>query len=190
VAQAPDVQLAWFSTALEELSAFLRSPDVFRPLHPPPPGTAQDLSLGGMLLAADALSALPDDVGRELHTRTDQALRLWETERTSKAAAIEAKAGAELPHRLNLWRAYLQDLTEKPNEAAAYATEVRHRVIIERLLPILRGSVGAGAGQLARADEQLRLRFRPGRFAWPSELEQVYPEGSFWYLYGGPSETM
>ncbi|MBM2843994.1 MAG: hypothetical protein HW404_1831, partial [Anaerolineales bacterium] len=81
MAPAPDVQLAWFSTALEELSAFLLSPDVFRPLHPPPPGTAQDLSLGGMLLAADALSALPDDVGSELHTRTDQALRLWETER-------------------------------------------------------------------------------------------------------------
>ena len=189
MAPAPDVQLAWFSTALEELSAFLLSPDVFRPLHPPPPGTAQDLSLGGMLLAADALSTLSDDVAPELQTRADQALRLWETERTSKAAAIEAKAGAELPHRLNLWRAYLQDLAEKPNEAAAYTTEVRHRVMIERLLPILRGSVGAGAGQLARADEQLRLRFRPGRFAWPSELEQVYPEGSFWYLYGGPSET-
>jgi len=189
VAPAPDVQLAWFFTALEELSAFLHSPDVFRPLHPPPPGKAQDLSLGGLLLAADALSSLPDDITPELRTRTDQALRLWETERTSKGAAIEAKAGAELPHRLNLWRAYLQDLAEKPNEASAYNTEVRHRVIIERLLSILRGSVGAEAGQLARADEQLRLRFRPGRFAWPSELEQVYPEGPFWYLYGGPSET-
>jgi hypothetical protein len=142
-----------------------------------------------MLLAADALSFLPNEVTSELHTSADQALRLWETERTSKAAAIEAKAGAELPHRLNLWRAYLQDLAEKPNEAAAYATEVRHRVIIERLLPFLRGSVGPGAGRLARADEQLRLRFRAGQFAWPPELKQAYSEGLFWYLYGGLSET-
>ena len=182
MAPAPDVQLAWFSTALEELSGFLLSSDVFRPLHPPPPGKTQDLSLGGLLLAADALSTLPDDLARELRTRTDQALRLWETERASKAAAIEAKAGAELPHRLNLWRAYLQDLAEKPNEAAAYATEVRHRVIIERLQEVLESR--SARAEVDRLDATLRAWLLPGRFVWEDNLQSSYPPARFWYLYG------
>ncbi|MBF8255311.1 MAG: hypothetical protein HW375_218 [Anaerolineales bacterium] len=146
---------------------------------------AQDLSLGGLLLAADALSTLPDDIAPGLQTRTDQALRLWEAERTSKGAAIEAKAGAEFPHRLNLWRAYLQDLAEKPNEAAAYATEVRHRVIIERLREI-QGSRSTLA-ELDRLDATLRTWLVPGRFVWEDNLQSTYPPARFWYLYGRPS---
>jgi hypothetical protein len=185
----PEVQLAWFSTALEELSAFLRSPDVFRPLHHPPPGMVQDLSLGGLLLAADVLSFLPDDRAPALRAPADQALRAWEIERASHPAAIEAKAEAEIPYRLNLWRAYLQDLTEKPTEIAAYTSEVRHRVILDRLLQIRGGEAGAKAMQMAQTDEQLRLWFRAGSFVWSSELKRAYPEGPFWYLYGGPSRV-
>ena len=146
---------------------------------------AQDLSLGGLLLAADALSVLPDDAGHELHTRTDQALRLWEAERTSKGAAIEAKAGAEFPHRLNLWRAYLQDLAEKPNEAATYGTEVRHRVIIERLWEV-QGSRSALA-ELDCLDATLRTWLVLGPFVWEDNLQSTYPPARFWYLYGRPS---
>lgn len=184
----PEVQLVWFSTALEELPAFLRSADVFRPLHHPPPGMALDLSLGTVLLTADALTAVANDLGPTLRARWDQAWRLWETLHASHAAAIEGKAVGELPHRLNLWRAYLQDLAEKPTEAAAYPTEVRHRVIISRLLEELGDARGEAArGQVRRLDQDLRHRAESAPFIWAPALARVYPPESYGFLYLRPA---
>jgi hypothetical protein len=180
----PEVQLVWFSTALEELTAFLRSADVFRPLHHPPSGMALDLSLGALLLAADALTAFADDLAPAQRLRWDQGRRRWETQLASHAAAIDAKAVAELPHRLNLWRAYLQDLAEKAAEAAAYPTEVRHRVIISRLLEGLRDARGdASRHQLQPLDQDLRQRAESAPFVWAPALARVYPPESYWFLY-------
>jgi hypothetical protein len=150
---------------------------------------AQDLSLGGMVLAADALAAAAGGLAAPSQGRWERARGQWQDDASRRGGAIERKATAEFSHRLNLWRAYLQDLEEKPHEAAAYAVEVRHRVILNRLLPILRDEVGVEAKRLEQADEQLRLRFHPGGFVWPPDLEQTYPQVSFWYLYGKPSET-
>jgi hypothetical protein len=183
----PEAQLAWFATALEELPPFLQSADVFRPLHHPPQDQPRDLSLGGLLLAADALAATADGFAPASRAVWEKARRQWQEESDRHAASIERKASAELSHRLNLWRAYLQDLEEKPREAESYAIEVRHRVIIDRLLKILAGREVDKLSRLVQIDDLLRPLFRPGPFVWPAELKQVYPEKSFWYLYGGPS---
>jgi hypothetical protein len=188
VTPAPDVQLLWFSTALEELPAFLRSSDIFRPLHHPPPGLPQDLSLGGLLLAADVVSCFPDDLLHEMRAVKEQSLRRWEADRSSHAAAIEIKARAELRPRMNLWRAYLQDLEERPAEASAYASEVRHRVMIERLVELTGGRPdGLPTGRLDRADRELRAWLEPGSFLWSAALTGVYPQPRYWFLYGRPT---
>jgi hypothetical protein len=185
----PDAQLAWFSAALEELPDFLRSADVFRPLHPPPHDKPQDLSLGGVLLAVDAIEAVDDELTQASRKKWETANRNWREVSARHAAAIERKASAELPQRLNLWRAYLQDLEERPRGAGHYAVEVRHRVIIERLMEVLGGGAGSKASQAARSDDLLRPMFRPGSFIWPPELKRVYPERPFWYLYGSAGGT-
>jgi hypothetical protein len=146
-----------------------------------------DLSLGTLLLTADSLSARSDELPAAEVAAWEGARTRWHAQAVSHAAAVEAKARAELPHRLNLWRSFLQDLEEKPSEAGTYRAEVRHRVMIERLTEALGGRTGPdGMASLGVLDERLRRRFLARPFVWESSLRKVYPESRFWYLYGGP----
>jgi hypothetical protein len=185
----PETQLAWFLTALEELPAFLPSGDVFRPLHHPPPRMVHDLSLGTMLLTIDSLTAGAEELTPAERAAWDRARLRWGAEVSSRAAAVEGKARAELPHRLNLWRSFLQDLAEKSSESERYAGEVRHRVIIERLAELSGALPDVGLGRrVAEADQALRSRFEPGAFIWDAPLAALYPQTGFWFLYGRPAK--
>lgn len=187
VPPTPEIQLAWFSAALEELTAFLLSPDIFRPLHHPPPRMAQDLSLGSLLLAFDVLHASRPALAPADQARWDHLRLRWEAERAAQPAVIEAKASAEVPRRLSLWRAYMQELGERPAEADEYASEVRHRVIIDRLQGALGGrSQGTPIALIDRLDRALRPWLEQAPFLWGQNLRAAYPEARFWYLYGHP----
>jgi hypothetical protein len=185
VATPPEARLAWFTAALDELPAFLPSSDVFRPLHPPPARMVHDLSLGLLLLTAEGLKAEAPELAAPLSAAWEQARARWEAVLTSQPAAVEAKARAEIPHRLNLWKAYLQDLDDDPKAVAAYAGEVRHRAVLDQLADLLGGRAPAeAAGALSALDERLRGMFAPGPFVWEAELESRYPRAKYWYLYG------
>ena len=187
MAPAPEAQLAWFSAALQELPAFLGSSDVFRPLHPPPSGMAQDLSLGGLLLVSDSLSVRAASFDPLRRGECEKALRQWESLHADRAAAVSAKATAEIPHRLNLWLAYLQDLAEKPAAASDYSIEVRHRVLLDRLGEMASATLeGKRAMALEAADRDLRSHLRGDAFVWDAPLAGAYPRQRFWYLYGRP----
>lgn len=181
----PEAQLAWFTTALDELKPFLQSDDVFRPLHHAPAGMRQDLSLGLLLLTADSLSARAEELSEADRAVLAEADRRWEAERVSQASAVARKAEAELRSRINLWRAYVQDLEEKPKEAASYAVEVRHRAIVERLQEVLGGRTEDRLRhRLAELDSRLRGSWTPGPFVWDPALEGRYPRSAYWFLYG------
>jgi len=145
---------------------------------------AQDLSLGSLLLAFDALHASRPALAAADQARWDQLRLGWEAERAAQPAVIEAKASAEVPRRLSLWRAYMQELGEKPAEADEYASEVRHRVIIDRLQGALGGR--ADRAELDRIDATLRPWLEQAPFLWGQNLRAAYPEARFWYLYGHP----
>jgi hypothetical protein len=181
----PELELAWFAAALDDLADFLLSTDSFRRLSQPPHRAAPDLSLGGMLLAGDTLQASEGDLSSPQRSLWAQLRARWEAEQGRHAAAIERKAAAELPLRYNLWRAYLSDLGTDPQEARNYAAEVRNRVTIDRLTDIL-GRQGAAKVPVEHVDETLRRWFAPGEFVWPEAMGVVYPRGRYWYLYGRP----
>ncbi len=186
MAVPPETQLAWFAAALDELEAFLLSRQTFWPLRDAPHGMKQDLSLGGILLGRDALQASEGELSEPARAEWSRLRTRWETERIRHAAAIERKAAAELPLRVNLWRGYLSDLAEKPEEERSYPVEVRNRVIIEGLAELLGHRSGAGTVPLERLDEALRKWLAPGSFVWPEVLRSGYPQGRYWYLYGQP----
>jgi len=187
MAVPPEVQLAWFSSALEELEDFLLSRDTFRPLRSAPQGMRQDLSLGGLLLARDTLQVGEGDLSSSARADWSRLRARWDSERSRHAAAIERKATAELLNRCNLWRAYLGELGEKPDEGRAYPTEVRHRVIIDRLREHLATSSADPATTLLdRLDKTLRHWLAEGPFVWSDALRGAYPQARFWYLYGRP----
>jgi hypothetical protein len=186
---SPTDQVSWFGAALEGLESFLLSDDVFRRLGSAPLQPQQDLSLGALLLTADSLAAAniplsPDDRGR-----ADRLLLRWDEEQARRPAALERKALRELPQRLNLWRAYLTDLAENPREARSFSTDVRNRVLLSRLLPVLsdRSETETWEQRAAALDAALRPIWHPGAFVWDDYLTPAYPREEYWFLYGGPA---
>jgi len=151
---------------------------------------AQDLSLGSLLLAADTLSVLGPGLDPLRRGEWERARTSWEAAQAAHPGGLSAKARAELPHRLNLWKAYLQDLAEKPADASAYAVEVRHRVLLDRLADVAGGRPDPSpARALEAADRTLRSWMIAGPFVWAPPLVAAYPRQRFWYLYGLPSPT-
>jgi len=189
MALRPELELAWFGAALDDLPDFLLSNDTLRRLSHPPPGTTHDLSLGGLILAGDMLRATEGELSPSDRSRWSRLQARWEEERGRRAAAVERKAAAELPMRLNLWRSYLSDLGENPRDARDYSVEIRNRVIIERLAEVLGDRRGGAAVPISRLDEVLHRWFAPGPFIWPEVLRHAYPEDRYWYLHGGPERS-
>ncbi len=95
---------------------------------------------------------------------------------------------AELKQRLNLWRAYIQDLQETPAAATSYTTDVRHRVLLTRLRPFISDEKALDdlRARLDPLDGRLRGFFRRGTFIWHRRFRHLYHEREYWFLYGKP----
>jgi hypothetical protein len=174
-----DVQLAWYAAALDELPAFLLSSEVVWTMEHPPAQLRQDLSLGGLLLIRDSLRA-QGGLSASAQRRLDELDRRWEDLRRSHAVALERKAEQELRMRVNLWRAYLTELSDRRGVAEEYPYQVRQRAMVERL-----AELGAVA-DVSDADDRLRDVIRPAAFVWEAGLERAYPKDRYWFLYGRP----
>ena len=175
---------------LENLEAFLLSDQVFWPMA----GAAgskspYDLSLGQALLTQDALLALVRSSPPDDSARLDSAAQAIGAIRHRWAAAASRKADAEFPQRVNLWRAYLEEVREKQTSADEYPHQVRNRVIAQRLLPLMQAVASEPAQRLQMLDRSLERIFQPGGFAWDPGLVSAYPRPQFWFLYGGIRPT-
>lgn len=186
----PEAALDLAEAMVEELEDYLLSEGIFWPISPAdrPLGLAPRLSLGGLLLALDAVSALEPDLAPAQATRALRLQRKWESQANRWARALRQKAAREAKMRLDLWRAYLADLEDSAKGAEDYAHEVRQRVIAERLLDFVPDEEAARSlrSGLADADARLRSWFRAGPFVWEGRLERVYPQSRYWILYGLP----
>lgn len=187
-----DASLELAEALLPALEPFLLAPQVFQPWYDRPAGlpTSWDLSLGLAILTRDQLRgwqlALPADEGaraQAMESRLSAELRRWST-------AVSIRAAAELDQRLSLWRAYLADLLDGDEDGTAYATQVRNRLLIDRLETVLLHPASeTTVHELRSLDHRLRQSFTPGAFVLQPPLDRVYDPASFWYLYGRPRPT-
>ena len=178
---------------LDELEAFVQSPDVFWPLSHTSPDTGSPfprLSLGVVLLTLDELRAVEPDLAPAELTATQVVEREFDRIKQKWTVAVERKALAEISQRLSIWRAYLQDLSESRSGAEDYPMEVRQRVALARLLDLAGRNPGIQptAQSLRQLDDLLRAWFEPGEFIWDQQLKAVYTPTGFWFLFGRPRE--
>jgi chromosome segregation ATPase len=103
-------------------------------------------------------------------------------------AALESKSKREAGSRLNLWRAYVQDIEASNTGAWQYRTEVRQRVMLARLLDLMRdhSDLDDLRKAISALDRRLRPRFEAGDFVWDERLTPIYPYSRYWFLYGKP----
>jgi hypothetical protein len=100
------------------------------------------------------------------------------------------KSLAESSTRINLWRAYLQDIQEAERTPGNYAYEVRHRVILQLLSELTEiMDDDSLQDQIRGLDGMLRgMLSEPSEFIWDEPLSEVYPAEQYWFLYRRPPQ--
>ncbi|MDD5466819.1 MAG: hypothetical protein PHS96_03340 [Anaerolineales bacterium] len=184
--------LAYVQAGVASLEAYLLSGELYWPLDAAPlPGEPPypRLTLGGLLLAVRRAS------GRRLSPAEVTLLRESEHEleatRRRWAAAWQGKARREFTSRLRLWRDYLNDYRENPQEHLdRYAYEARRRVMLELLLPETGETPAAELELLGALDRVLHGVFAQDGFIWEAELAPAFPEAPYWYLWGTPKKGL
>jgi len=180
-----EYDLRFLQSGIETLESYLLSADLYWPVDARPPAGEPPyprLTLGGLLLAQTRLHAyhLTDGERARLAQLDEQLDAL----RGRWRVAWENKALAEIRSRLTLWRNFLEEYRENPeNQADRYAYEVGRRVQLhllseEAAMPVAENDLLNGLDKLVRAV------FQPGSFIWDDELQTVFPQYTYWYLYG------
>ena len=181
-------QLELLSNQLDELKAYLLSPELFWPLGGPISDTPR-LTPGNLLLNLRALRSRSRELQPAQQTRLVRLEAAWEAEQTRWESAISKKAFQEMGARLNLWRGYLGDLSEGLGGRLNYAIEVRNRVLFELLLPL--PARDEGFDHLLTAMHSLDKRFAfmstPGPFVWNEAYRDGFPKDQFNFLYRQPA---
>lgn len=183
--------LAYLRAASESLKDYLLSNELFWTLNlgsMPGQPSSPKLTLGNLRLAQARLGAHraagtlePDQESDLVHLE-----RKIETLRAKWRSAWEEKAGREFVSRLRQWGHYLDEVGDKPERHAVYyPSEVRLRVLLEVLQGDLGAEPPAEVGLLPHLDARLRGVFKQGDFTWSPGLAGGFPEGMFWFLYGG-----
>lgn len=175
----------------DEVEDYLTSSAVFWPLSTHPPAGAPPyprLSLGGLLTALAELRARVDELSEAERGTLDDLEQAWRELSERRGAALRQKALAEARQRLNLWRAYVQDLENGQASADDYAQAAYHRTALDSLRPLLEDSPEGRAllEEAARLDSRLRRRWRPGKFIGPEAAAPAHPRDRHWWLYGQP----
>jgi hypothetical protein len=175
---------------LEELEDYILSSEIFWPLSKRSTSGSPfpRLTLGGLILTLNELKAQEIDMSPSQRADLDKLLRDMDRVRVKWAVGIERKAAQELRSRLNLWRAYLLDIEERVETTENYPREVRNRVMFEHLadLSIRQPDTKPRVDEMRHLDTRLRSFFAPGEFVWDVRLERIYPQSTFWFLYGIP----
>ena len=90
--------------------------------------------------------------------------------------------------RLDALNWFLDDAVADPKRARSeYPFEIRNRQRVEVILRELGSDLLPELKQqLARVDGRIRVVAQPTGFIWDSQLEPIYPQSPFWYLYVNP----
>jgi hypothetical protein len=178
--------LEFLGASLGLLESYLMSKELYWQLGGNPPRgepAFPSLTLGAMLLAQARANERALSTGQEM--RMQKANQQIEQIRRKWSVAWENKAGQEHSARLKLWRDYLEEYRQNPQEnAARYPYEVSRRVMLQLLQDQGIRVRPEEEQMLSGLDRLVSAALIPGDFVWESELVGGFPKTEFAYLYG------
>jgi hypothetical protein len=181
-----EYDLRYLSAGQEILEKYLLSDEVFWPIHVIPPEgepAYPKLTLDGLLMAQARL------MGHQMYPdRKDQAdpiITNLEFDRLKWRVAWEKKAGQCYFVRERMWRGFLQEYQDSPQENAdRYQYEVRLRVMLELLKSEFRLKDSVDIDPLPGLDQYLKGVLVLTGFIWEPDVQGAFPEEVYWFLYG------
>jgi hypothetical protein len=143
----------------------------------------------GLLLSVHRLQAHIGRLAEE--TQVAKLAQAVEMVHTHWQVAWEKKAVRGYISRLKMWRDYLEEYIELPeNHANRYVYEVRLRVFLEILQANTGGLDERYLELLGISDGFLKAVLIPGMFIWEREIQEGFPADHYWYLYGNLPSTL
>ena len=192
--QSIEHNLSLFELMLDDLEPYLLTSEVFWTLSKKMLGSIPlpRLTLGGLMLTLDELTAQMPEMNTKQKMRHERMLRRYDRTTMKWSVALEKKALRELNSRLNIWRAYIQDLEEQSELIQDYPREVRTRVMIEHLVSTIGPHLDLEAENQAinGLDHRIKDFVVPGKFLWVDPLQSIYPKEGFPYLYVSPRNSL
>ena len=173
---SPEKDKAFFEAGLQQLETYTLSRDLYWPSSVHTTDFSQ-MTLGALLLVRERLKGWKIPGLQELSMQMDSVRLKWRS-------AWDEKTRREARARLELWKNYLVEARHVPDEfARQYPYQVRLRTILSLLLEELREP---SPGALIALDAELHRLLQRGTFVWDPSIAWVFPQESFWFLYGTP----
>lgn len=157
--------------AAESLEQYLLSPVLYWPVD----GSTASLTPGNLLLALTRLAYPPKY--EEKCQRIQKTRQVWQ-------AAWQRKASGEFDERVGLWNTTVREFFASASHTRPYPQDIRWRVLIELLQPEIGDARGRSEAAILEATDHIfRSGTKPSEFIWPLELQTVFPNPRFWFLY-------
>jgi len=186
VIKSLEYDLRYINAGREILEEYLLSDEVFWPLGVKPPEGEPDypqLTLDWMILAWTRLAARSTSGGQK--NQVEQVISELELNRSKWRVAWEKKAYHCYQVREGMWRDYIQEYQDNPQENAdRYSYEVRLRVMLGLLKSEFRQENAGEVDLLFSLDRFLKSALMPGGFIWDPEIQAGFPPNNYWFLYG------
>lgn len=148
-------------------------------------GNMASLTVGALVMRLRRLEALRTQMNADQQEQLEGLLKQHEAVREEWRAHYEKKVLREVDSRLNSISQYFKD-----ENRSAFAPEQLKRTIVQELLSVMDDL------NLVSEDIDNKLRYVDNRlggialvkgdFAWDPQLESIYPENSYWWLYRQP----
>jgi hypothetical protein len=153
------------------------------------------LTVGGLLLRLYRLRALEEKLDGSQQQRFRDSRINFEQLRSEWMVHYENKIVQELKARLNSLSNFLSDYAADPTAArGGYPNEATQRTIVHHLqveaMALDMWDEEDFEKRLTPLDRRLQaaLKNSEKKFIWDEELAEVYPQETFWWLYGVPTD--
>jgi hypothetical protein len=148
------------------------------------------LTVGALLMRLRRLHALEDQMTEAQRATLAQIDQQHESVRKEWTLHYNNKLTQEALSRLKLIRQYFDECREEPRACAnAYLPEALRRTIVQEIADAMKRN-DTPSEEIERTirstDSGLRRYAQPSEFIWAKELQPIYPQSTFWWLYARP----
>lgn len=150
------------------------------------------LTLGALLMRLRRLHALQDQMTESQRAALASIDQKHENVRKEWTMHYNNKLAQEALSRLNAMRQYFEECRDDPRLCAnTYLPEALRRTIAQEIADAMK-RYDTPSEEVTRAmrnaDGSLRRYTQPSEFIWAKELQPVYPQTTFWWLYAKPPQ--
>lgn len=151
------------------------------------------LTIGALLMRLRRLDAMRNTLNDSQERDLESAIATWQETRNDWRLHYEEKVVREVESRLQSMKTFFRECADSlQNCHNSYRPEIQKRTIIQELLNEMAelnlSNVDVKA-LLEVADTKLHSVMRPDEFQWSPELEAIYPQSEFWWLYQKPPKS-